>query len=281
MNPAPLIALLTDFGSIDPFVGIMKGVISQIAPGTSIVDISHEVPSGDIKRAAIMLWQAALYFPQGTIFLTVVDPGVGTSRRGIILKTEDQIFIGPDNGLFTFVLDKSFQAWELSDPRFQLSLSSTTFHGRDIFSPAAAYAAKSIDGSEFGQEVNNIIRLPDPYFHIGKDQLKGEILNIDKFGNLLTSIGRLKKLDQVRFKLEPWLEVATELPEDIIVGRDSSTMILPNGHQLSWVTTFGDISEGECGLLVGSSGLLEIAANRESAADMLGLSLGDRVTLKI
>lgn len=280
MNPAPIIALLTDFGSIDPFVGIMKGVISQIAPGASFVDISHEVPSGDIKRAAIMLWQATPYFPAGTIFLTVVDPGVGTSRRGIILKTEQQIYIGPDNGLFTFVLDKSSQAWELSDSKFQLSRSSTTFHGRDIFSPAAAYAARGIDASEFGNCVTNIIRLPDPHFQIGEDQLEGEILYIDKFGNLLTSIGKFIKLDQSGFALDPWIDVTTEPSEDIIVGRKSSSMILPNGSQLSWMTTFADISEDECGLLVGSSGLLEIAANRESAADVLGLSLGDRVTLK-
>jgi len=280
MNPAPIIALLTDFGSIDPFVGIMKGVISQIAPDTSIVDISHEVPSGDINRAAIMLWQATPYFPEGTIFLSVVDPGVGTTRRGIILKTEDKIYVGPDNGLFTFILDKSSQAWELSDSKFQLSQSSTTFHGRDVFSPAAAYAARGIDASEFGNFVTNIIHLPDPHFQIVENQLEGEILYIDKFGNLLTSIGRFIILDQVRFRLDPWLEETPEFSENITVRSKYSSLILPNGSQLSWVTTFEEISEDECGFMVGSSGLLEIAANRKSAADVLGLSLGDRVTLK-
>jgi hypothetical protein len=210
----------------------------------------------------------------------VVDPGVGTSRRGIILKTEDQIFIGPDNGILTFVLDKSSQAWELSDSKFQLSHSSTTFHGRDVFSPAAAYAARGIDASEFGIFVTNIIRLPDPHLQTGEDQLEGEILYIDKFGNLLTSIGKFKKLDQGGFGLDPWIDLTTDPSEDITVGRKSSYMILPNGNQLSWVTTFADISEDECGFLIGSSGLLEIAANRKSAADVLGLSLGDRVTLK-
>ena len=109
MPSSPLIALITDFGENDPFVGIMKGVISKIAPGIKLIDITHNIPPGDIQRAAVMLWQSKPYFPSGSIFLTVVDPGVGTSRRGLICCSDDHIFIGPDNGLFTFVLDSSSQ----------------------------------------------------------------------------------------------------------------------------------------------------------------------------
>ena len=150
------IVILTDFGTSDPFTGIMKGVIAGIAPDRPIIDLTNEIPPGDIRRAAVMLWQASPYFPAGSVFLTVVDPGVGTSRRPIFLKTRDHVFIGPDNGVFTFILGESFQAWELQNPRLTLQNPGMTFHGRDIFAPAAGYAALGTPGPEFGETPHSV-----------------------------------------------------------------------------------------------------------------------------
>jgi S-adenosylmethionine hydrolase len=279
MPSSSLIALITDFGESDPFVGIMKGVISKISPGIKFIDITHNIPPGDIQRAAVMLWQSKPYFPPGSIFLTVVDPGVGTSRRGLIGYSYDHIYIGPDNGLFTFVLDESSGQWELENQKYQLPHPGTTFHGRDIFAPAAAYTAKGIFGSEFGSVVTDILRLPKPHFRLSPHQIQGEILYHDRFGNLLTSLGKFISSDKMIFEIEPWLDVEPKLSEQISISRDQASMKLADGRILSWVDTFADLLDGECGILVGSSGLLEISANQNSAADLLNLPSGEHVTL--
>ncbi len=279
MSHIPPIALLTDFGYSDPFVGIMKGVIAKIAPRAPLIDITHNIPPGDIRRAAVMLWQSIKFFPAGTIFLSVVDPGVGTRRRGIIVQTENQLFVGPDNGIFSFILGKKFAAWELIDPNFQLPQSGTTFHGRDIFAPAAAHAANGIEGSQFGSSIAEIARLPSPRLHIKSNQIEGEILYSDQFGNLLTSLGKWISSDREKFFFDPWLNIGASLSGDITIAKNQASLMLTNGHILSWVDTFADIPDGDCGMLVGSSGLVEIAANRSRAADLLKLSSGDPVTL--
>jgi S-adenosylmethionine hydrolase len=279
MPSSPLIALITDFGENDPFVGIMKGVISKIAPGTKMIDITHNIPPGDIQRAAIMLWQSRPYFTPGSIFLTVVDPGVGTSRRGLIGCSAGHIFIGPDNGIFSFVMDSSSEQWELDNQRYQLPHPGTTFHGRDIFAPAAAYTAEGVFGSEFGPVVNDMLRLPKPHFRFSSHQIQGEILYQDRFGNLLTSLGKFTSPDQINFELEPWLDVEAELSEPIRITREQADLVLASGRSLPWVNTFADLQDGECGVLVGSSGLLEISANQSSAANLLNLSSGENVTL--
>jgi len=277
---SPLIALITDFGENDPFVGIMKGVISKISPGLELIDITHNIPPGDIQRAAIMLWQSKPYFPPGSIFLTVVDPGVGTSRRGLIAFSDDHIYVGPDNGLFTFVLDTSSEQWELENREYQLPHPGTTFHGRDIFAPAAAYTAKGIFGSEFGPVITDILRLPKPHFRLSPHQIQGEILYKDRFGNLLTSLGKFTSLDQMTFEIEPWFDVEPKLSGKIRISRAQASILLADGRILSWVDTFADLQDDECGILLGSSGLLEISANQNSAADLLSLSSGEHITLK-
>ena len=161
MRTKPLV-ILSDFGTEDPFVGIMKGVISVISPGTPIIDLTHEIPPGDIRRASIFLWQSFSYFPKGTIFLVVVDPGVGTQRKPLILETKDYTFIGPDNGVFTFIHDQDTQAWILENPDFFLPNLRMTFHGRDIFAPCAAYAARGIRGPEFGDRIMDIKKILSP-----------------------------------------------------------------------------------------------------------------------
>lgn len=276
----PPIAILTDFGNGDPFVGIMKGVILTIAPQARLIDISHDIPPGDIKRGAVMLWQSLKYFPEGTIFLSVVDPGVGTSRQGMILQSGPYKFVGPDNGLFSFILKNKIEAWELVNPKFQLPSPGSTFHGRDIFAPAAAHAANGIQGSRFGPPISEIVELFPPRLEVKPDRIEGEVLYADRFGNLLTSLGEWIPSERENYKLEPWLAISAALEKEIYITKNQASVILPDGRTLTFVDTFSDIPDGECGMLVGSSGLVEIAANRNRALDLLSLSSGDPITLE-
>ena len=206
MKP-PLITLLTDFGTSDPYVGIMKGILGGISPESRLVDLTHHIPPGDIQRGAFALWQSSLDLPLGTIFLAVVDPGVGTERKAICLDCGGQRFIGPDNGLFSYLLHgKEYHAWELSNPAYQLSTPGTTFHGRDIFAPAAAYAANGISGDKFGNAVKSIQRLPEPRLELKGTSLSGEILSTDRFGNLFTSLGRFQSNDSWDLILGSWID---------------------------------------------------------------------------
>jgi S-adenosylmethionine hydrolase len=209
---APLIAILTDFGLQDPFAGILKGVIANLAPGVPMIDLAHDIPPGDVRRAAVYLWQSAPYFPAGTIFLAVVDPGVGSSRRPMVLQvvhehsSMTQWFVGPDNGLFTFMLNGNFNGWTITNPDFMLPGPSKTFHGRDIFAPAAAHLANGVPGPDFGASISDPVRLASPRLEqTGPDDLSGEILFADRFGNLLTSLGRFDRMDGEQLKFEPWL----------------------------------------------------------------------------
>ena len=274
---AKSISILTDFGTHDPFVGIMKGVIQSIAPGATTIDLTHELPPGDIQRAAVTLWQSLPYFPKGTVFLVVVDPGVGTSRRGMITQKDGYTFVGPDNGVFSFVLDRQDQAWELTNPDFMLPTPRSTFHGRDIFAPAAAHAVKGISASRFGQEFQDLVWLPDPKLDSASPgELHGEILHADHFGNLLTSLGTFN-MDQVgRWQLTSWREGGKPLS----IPLEEARIRLPDGKILPFEKTFGEIPDGQCAGLVGSSGLVEIAANQQSAVNILGLTGGETVTIE-
>lgn len=275
---APIV-LLTDFGIEDPFVGIMKGVIADIVPNVPVIDLSHSIPPGDIKRAAITIWQSYSYFPEDSIFLGVVDPGVGTSRRGIVIVSDRQIFVGPDNGLFTFILNDSSQVWELRDMQYQLPNPGYTFHGRDVFAPAAAYLAQGVQSSQLGPSVSDIHRVPDPVLKYEKDKISGEILFADRFGNVLTSLGRFTSKAKSVFRFEPWVRNDPGSFGEIEIPMNQANLELADGRSLPWVRTFADIPSGKCGVLVGSSGLLEIVANRSNAAEALGLSDGDLVNL--
>jgi S-adenosylmethionine hydrolase len=273
----PLIVLLTDFGNLDPFVGIMKGVIATIVPGVSMIDLSQEIPPGDIQRAAVTLWQAARYFPKGSVFLVVVDPGVGTHRRPMLLEVGGRCYIGPDNGIFSFLLDKDFQAWELKNPSLALPDPGKTFHGRDIFAPAAAHAALGVTGPEFGPPIKNPIRLPAPQLNSpSPGALNGQVLFADHFGNLLTSLGCFQPITEAQYRLVPWVG---SLPE-MVISTQGAYLALPGGGRLPWVYTFAEIPQKECAFLVGSSGLLEIVTNRQSATRTLDLHGGEIVSLQ-
>ena len=269
------IALLTDFGTLDPYVGIMKGVLQGIVPRAPLIDLTHAIPPGDIARAAFVLWQSAPYFPPGTVFLVVVDPGVGTARRPMLLDCARQRFVGPDNGVFTYLwaaASSPCRAHELRHPAFRLPAVSATFHGRDIFAPAAGYAALGVPGRAFGPPIADPVRLPIPPCEVNgaQKEVRGQVLHADRFGNLITSIGRWRP-DPAGWRLTPWLGQG---PEVVLTPRE---VRLPAGERLPLVHTFGDLSPGEAGALVGSTGLLELVVNGGSAAEHLGLHPGDPV----
>lgn len=289
-----VIALMSDFGERDAFVGIMKGVIASIDPGAVMIDITHRVPPGDIKQGALLLWQAVSYFPDNTVFLGVVDPGVGTERRSIILECGRKLFVGPDNGLFSYVFQNSpvLQARVCSNPSFQLrggvhshsssqGTTSTTFHGRDIFAPAAAYASSGQPFERFGEPLEDLVTLPLPLLRVdAPGQISGETLTSDRFGNILTSLGQIHiDVDQFCHLSPAWGELSRFTPEKWELSR--AFLRLPGGQTLPFAATFQEIPPGECAALIGSTGLIEIAANQSSADRILGLAEGSEIQLII
>ena len=268
----PTIALLTDFGTQGIYAGVLKGVLSTHAPQANLIDISHDVPRGDIQAGAFMLWQASPYMPPNTVFLCVVDPGVGSARRGVAARWDSRICIGPDNGLFSYLVlrDGPPEVIELWDPQV-----STTFHGRDIFAPFAARLALDAVFDELGPPVDLEKMLPAPRLAAKRSgSVEGEIIHEDPFGNLVTSIGVLHP-EGGHIRLDPWLgqEPESQYPARNLAAR------LPNGDELPLVRTFSDVQEGEGLAYVGSNGLLEIGVNRGSAASELDLRIGESVQL--
>src|SRR5262245_18693562 len=191
MDHAMLITLTTDFGYTDPFVGIMKGVICGINPQARIVDLSHGIAAQNIMAAALVLRQSAGYFPHGAIHVVVVDPGVGSTRRPLLMELEENYFTGPDNGVLSRVVGEKTpgRIVHLSNPAYQLQPTSATFHGRDIFAPAAAYLSRGIAPETFGETIRDFARLTWPPVIKTGTTIKGEIVYIDGFGNLSTNIG--------------------------------------------------------------------------------------------
>ncbi len=274
---APCIALMTDFGTLDTFVGVMKAVITRISPRVPIIDLTHNITPGDIGEAAFKLWQSVPYFPKGTVFCVVVDPGVGTDRRPVAVVWEDRICVGPDNGLFTYLLvsDVDLRAHRLITPDYQLPRVSSTFHGRDLFAPAAAHLSLGLPPANLGPPVTDLVRFPLPELElIEGPAVRGEILRVDRFGNFITSIGALHG-EEDDLVLEPWLPhcAPARLP------LPGLCLLLPNGVALDLRATYGDVEVGEALTYVGSDGLLEIAVNRGRAADVLPLAVGQEVVL--
>ena len=251
----PVIALLTDFGTRDHYAGTMKGVVLGICPDVTLVDISHEVPAHDVLAGALELAASYRYFPPGTIFLVVVDPGVGSPRHGIAAEAGDFKYVAPDNGVLTAVLDEHppKRLVELTERRYARPTVSRTFEGRDRFAPAAAWLAKGIDLVALGRPAPSIQRLDIPQPRADAEGIEGQVLRVDRFGNLITNIDRktFEKLGGGTL--------------DIRVG----------AHQVpKVVSTYADASTGEICALFGSTDHLEIAANGASAAVQLGLDRG-------
>ncbi len=274
--PHPPIALMTDFGTDDTYVGVMKGVISGIAPNSPIIDVTHAIPPGDIRQAAFQLWQAVRYFPEGAVLVLVVDPGVGTSRRPVAFRWNDRCLVGPDNGLFTYLLltHPAEPAVILDNPAYQLARVSTTFHGRDVFAPAGAHLAAGVSVEQLGSPAPELIRFDPPQLNVESDGLQGEIVHADHFGNLVTNIGYLTAVRE-KIHISPWLPGSN--PAEYVAS--AAAVNLPGGERLVLSRTFGDVSPGNMVAYIGSEALLEIGVNQGSAAKSLGLSVGDPITL--
>lgn len=259
----PVVALLTDFGVRDHYAGTMKGVVLGICPEATLVDISHDVPPHDVLSASLELAAAYKYFPAGTVFLVVVDPGVGSSRRPLAAEAGDYRFVAPDNGVLSAVFKEVSprRVVELTERRFARPTVSRTFEGRDRFAPAAGWLAKGTEVKALGRILTDYLRLaiPDPIVTDGA--VRGEVLRVDRFGNLITNIDR-RSVDRLGRPGDVVLEIAAG---DHRVGR--------------LVSTYAEISAGEVCSLFGSTEHLEIAANAASAAETLGLGRGATVTV--
>jgi S-adenosyl-L-methionine hydrolase (adenosine-forming) len=273
MDSITCFALLTDFGDTDGYAGILHGVLAGFAPRIPIHDICHSIPPGDIPRAALMLWQSLPYFPTGTIFITIVDPGVGSNRLPILCHSEQAILVCPDNGLssFTFFRGASWQVREIRNLPVAPSAPSATFHGRDIFAPAAGYLAQGADWDTFGPPVDHPCPLPRPKLN-GDAQRgwEGEVMYHDHFGNAVTSIGIFSP-DGCTF--DPWI------PECAAAGklRSSGQTRLEDGTVIPFRGYYQESPEDRLIAIIGSSGWLEIAAPNRRAADHSALHVGARI----
>lgn len=254
-----IITLLTDFGQCDGYVGALKGVILSITPEATLVDITHDIAPQQISQGAFLLSQAAPYFPEGTIHLAVVDPGVGTTaRRPVMIETAHHLFVGPDNGIFGAVLrgERVRRVVELTNSEYHRSEVSSTFHGRDIFAPVAAHLSRGCDPDLLGGRVEGINMGGFVQPRRSGDIMTGAIIHIDRFGNLITNI--------------PSHAMMTE-KVTIMVGSAVITR---------FVETYGEAQKGEIVALTGSSGLMEIAKRDGHAARALELAIGAEVVVR-
>jgi len=252
-----LITITTDFGLRDPFVGIMKGVILAINPEAKLVDLTHEVESFDVLEGALTLAQSYGYFPHGTIHLVVVDPGVGSERRSVLLSTPDAVFVGPDNGIFSLIYERepAFEVRQILAEQYFRRPVSQTFQGRDIFAPVAAWLSRGTAAAHFGPIIGDYVRVAAPRPQkSGDGRLEGSVLRVDKFGNVVTNFrpGDLPP----RFRL--------------LVRKRAITHL---------VTSYSAGEPGEIFAIVGSAGFVEISAREASAAGILGAHKGDPVRL--
>jgi S-adenosylmethionine hydrolase len=259
-----VITLTTDFGLADHFVGVMKGVILNINPEVDLVDLTHLIASHDIFDGAFLIAESYRYFPPGTIHLVVVDPGVGSNRRPILARTPNQKFVAPDNGVLSFVYDReeSCEVRHMTADQYFLKPVSNTFHGRDIFSPAAGWLSKGVEAERFGELITDYVRLavPKPQRSSGRT-VTGAILRVDNFGNVLTNFTP---------KDVPALFSETPIAFTILI----------NGHAITRLATSYCAGEpSELFAILGSAGYLEVSTYQGSAARVLNARRGGEVKL--
>jgi S-adenosyl-L-methionine hydrolase (adenosine-forming) len=258
----PIIALVSDFGTSDHYAGTMKGVILGICPDAELVDISHDIPPHDVVTAAVELAASYKYFPPGAIFLTVIDPGVGSARRGLAAETADHKFVAPDNGVLSAVFQETTpkRVVELTERRYARPTVSRTFEGRDRFAPAAAWLAKGIQLSALGRAVTDYVKLDLAPAEAAGDAIAGRVMRIDRFGNLVTNIDR-RTVERL--------------------AQGASIQIDAGPHRIGrLVATYAEIGADEVCALFGSTDQLELAAHAASAVDRLGLARGAAVTVR-
>jgi S-adenosylmethionine hydrolase len=256
-----MITLTSDFGLKDPYVAEMKGVILAINPKATLVDITHEVEKFNVRMAAFMLASAAPYFPQAAIHLAVVDPGVGTQRRAILIQTKKSVFVGPDNGILILAAQNQGieHVYQLTNHTFLLAKISSTFHGRDIFAPAAAHLDKGIEPREFGPEIKDPAKPEFVSVKRANRSLIGEVMHIDGFGNIITNIN---ETDFVQNHAE---KINVDLPDISL--------------KLTLGKTYAETKPKEPIALIGSHGFVEIALNQGNAAEKFHAKAGDKIVV--
>jgi S-adenosylmethionine hydrolase len=259
MKPSGIITLTTDFGLSDPYVAMMKGVILSINPSARLVDVTHQIGTGSISQAALLIRETFPYFPEGTVHLAVVDPGVGSNRRLIALHAGAHFFVGPDNGLFWPVFQDfgDAKAVHLTQPGHFLPSITETFHGREIFAPVAAHLSLGLSLESLGPSIHDLAKLTIPQPIVKEGVLCGQIIRVDNFGNLVTNIPS--------GDLQNFLQSG---PPRIVAGK----LVI---RKLSRI--YADCEEGEPLALINSSNLLEIAVNLGRASEYIGLKDGEIV----
>jgi S-adenosylmethionine hydrolase len=259
MEPNKIITLATDFGQAGGYAGTLKGVLLKINPYLTVVDVTHEITCFDILEGALVLNSFYRFFPRGTIHLAVVDPGVAGKRKGILIRTDDYFFVGPDNGIFSFVYEqeKVREIVNLTSSKYFLTRPSSTFHARDIFAPVTAYLSLGVKPGEFGPAAQDCYKfeLPQPVY--GKDCIMGEIVYIDRFGNLITNIS-----------------------SDLIPNK-SRMQVRFNDKKINHLSQYyEEEKKGKLLALIGSSNFLEIAVNQGSAQRTLKAKAGDKIKVE-
>lgn len=251
-----LVTLTTDFGTQDGYVGAMKGVILSLAPYSRIVDLTHAIPPQDVGAAAFALAQAAPYFPEGTVHVVVVDPGVGSQRHGVVVDDGRQRFVGPDNGAFALAVPLPRAAYEITAPGFRRGTVAATFHGRDVFAPAAGRLAAGAQPADAGPPVELLGSLAEKKLRVTKDghHITGHVVHVDHFGNLITDIPAAQLPERARVRAGKW--VLSHI-----------------------VRTYADVPRGKTLAYVGSAATLEIAVREGSAQKKLSLKVGSTIVV--
>ncbi|MBU8920874.1 MAG: SAM-dependent chlorinase/fluorinase [Bacteroidales bacterium] len=257
MNPSSIIVLLTDFGSSSWYIGVMKGVILSIAPQARIVDLCHNVSSQDVREGSFILGNSYRYFPVGSVFVCVIDPGVGGERKNLIIETDKHYFVGPDNGIFTPVFEdnRSLHVHQVTSDEYTLAGKGSTFLGRDLFAPVAAHISLGVDPSSIGPGLSTITTMPrsEPVIKDGLE-IRGRIAYIDSFGNIITDISR-EALDSV-------FADSTGARLKVVIG----------GRTVEGIKEYyGQEVSGRLMAVINSWGYLELAVNMGSAWEYLGL----------
>jgi hypothetical protein len=258
-----MITLTSDFGLKDPYVAEMKGAILTINPHAILVDITHQIEKFNVRAAAFALISAAPYFPDGTVHLAVVDPGVGTDRRAIVIQTKKGFFVGPDNGVLILAAQSQGveHVYQLASSKFMMPKVSGTFHGRDIFAPAAAFLAKGVQPAEFGPEVKDLVTPEFAKVKFSGGSLTGRVLDVDGFGNIITNI--------------------TEKDAAFEEGKTLNVELASAQLKIPFRKAYAEAKHEEPILLIGSHGFLEIALNQASAAEKFRLKTGDKIKVVV
>jgi S-adenosylmethionine hydrolase len=252
-----VVTLLTDFGTVDGYVGAMKGVIASIAPPVPIVDLTHDIPAQDVRAGAWALRQAARAFPPASIHVGVVDPGVGSARRALLLRAEDRLYLAPDNGLASWVTGaEAATVWSLDRPELFCDPVSATFHGRDVFASVAGHLAAGRAPESCGTPVDDWQRLPWPSVEQSGPEVVGQVVHVDRFGNLVTNI-----------------------EAGMLCGAAGWQVSLPPRGIGPLRTTYADVEEGAWVAYVGGAGMVEIAVRNGNAAALAGSAVAQKVRL--